>query len=235
MMNLSDKNQALSNCDRKEELVSFLYDEMAASERAMFERHLNDCDSCRDDWRALGRVRDELSTWQVGFAPRTEVVLPRRKMDVLRELIGLFPVWVRGAALAGAAAALVLLVLAATDVRINVRSGEIAFGQPAVAQAPVTATSTASTAEIEALVQNAVAQERARWQADYQTQVANLKQELNASYQAQLAAATTAQEAKLKAAQAALKAEIKRSNQQGTSIRSFFATNDAPDPLGDVR
>lgn len=235
MMNLNEQNLALASCERKEELVSFLYDEMAAPERATFERHMNDCVSCRDESRAFGRVRDELSTWQVGFAPRTEVVLPRRKMDVLRELISLFPVWVRGAALAGAAAALVLMVLAATDARINVKSGELAFGQPTENAPTVTKPGAPSTTEIEALVQNAVAKARAQLQADYQAQAASLKQELNAGYQAQLAAATAAQEAKFKAAQAALKAEIRKSNQQGSSIRSFFATNDAPDPLGDVR
>lgn len=234
MMNLNEQNKA-GNCERKDELVSFLYEETAASERAAFERHVNDCDSCRDELRAFGRVRAELSTWQVGFAPRTEVVLPRRKMDVLRELFSLFPVWVRGAALAGAAAALVLMVLSATNARINVKSGEIAFGQQQVVQPVGTTPGAPAKAEIEALVQNAVAKERAQLQADYQTQLANLKQQLNAEYQAQLAAANAAQHAKLQATQAALKSEIRKANQQGSSIRAFFAANDSPDPWSDGR
>lgn len=238
MTNFNEQNQALSNCERKDDLVSFLYDELTAPARAQFERHLPDCDSCRDEARAFGRIRDELSTWQVGFAPRTEVVLPRRKMDVLRELIGLFPVWVRGAALAGTAAALVLMALAATDARINFKSGEIAFGRKAPGNSSGIMPRPASTADIEKIVQNAVAKERASWQADYQAQTASLKQELHVYYQTQLAAAASVQEAKFKATQAALKAEIRKANQQhrqGSSIRSFFATNDAPDPLGDTR
>jgi hypothetical protein len=230
--------QPLANCERKDDLVSFLYDELPAPERAQFEGHLNDCASCRDESRAFGRVREELSTWQVGFAPRTEVVLPRRKMDVLRELISLFPVWVRGAAVASAAAALVLMALALTDARINFKQGEIAFGQKAASSPSITTSTAASTAEIETMVQNAVAKERARLQADFQAQAASLKQELNVDYQAQLAAATAAQEARFKATQAALKAEIRKANQQnqqGASIRSFFAANDNADPLGDTR
>lgn len=238
MTNFNEQNQVLGNCERKDDLVSFLYGELTAPARAQFERHLQDCDSCRDEARALGRVRDELSTWQVGFTPRTEVVLPRRKMDVLRELIGLFPVWVRAAALAGAAAALVLMTLAATSARINFKSGEIAFGQKAAGNSSGITPHAASTADIETIVQNAVAKERARWQADYQAQTASLKQELHAHYQTQLAAAAIAQEAKFKTTQSALKAEIRKANQQnrqGSSLRSFFATNDAPDPLGDTR
>lgn len=237
MTNFNEQTQALSNCERKDDLVSFLYDELTTPARVQFERHLQDCDSCRDEARAFGRVRDELSTWQVGFAPRTEVVLPRRKMDVWRELIGLFPVWVRAAALAGAAAALMLMTLAATAARINFKSGEIAFGQQAAGNSSGITLRAASTADIETIVQNAVAKEHARWQADYQAQTARLKQEMHAHYQAQLAAAI-AQEAKFKTTQAALKAEIRKANQQhrqGPSIRSFFATNDVPDPLGDTR
>lgn len=238
MKNLNEQTQALANCERKDDLVSFLYDELSAPEQAQFERHMNDCDSCRDEWRAFGRVRDELRTWQVGFAPRTEVVLPRRKTDVLRELTGLFPVWVRGAALAGAAAALVLMALAATDARINFKSGELAFGQKPAVNPSVTTTRAISNTEIEMMVQNAVAKERARLQADYQAQAASLKQELTADYQARLAAAAVAQEARFKATQAALQAAIRKANQQnrqGSSIRSFFAANDNPDPLGDTR
>src|SRR5262245_17805117 len=104
---ISEKNKldSLNDCGRKDDLVAYLYDEVGAAERVSFERHLGDCDACRHELTAFERVRDDLSAWQVGLAPRAEVVLRRSRFDVFRELIGMFPVWVRGAALAGAAAA----------------------------------------------------------------------------------------------------------------------------------
>src|SRR4030095_4576945 len=98
------KLNSMNECGRKEDLVAYLYGEADTSERDSFERHLNDCDACRNELTALGRVRDDLGAWQLGFAPRAEVVLRRSRLDLLRELIGTFPVWVRGAAIIGAAA-----------------------------------------------------------------------------------------------------------------------------------
>ena len=219
----TNKMNALNGCDRKEELVTYLYDEASAAERASFERHLSECEPCGTELKAFGRVREELNTWQVGFAPRTELVLPRGKMEVLREVIGLFPVWARGLAMAGVTAMLVAFF--------------INFGNTTQ---PVPAANNQQTAmsqqQIEALVKQAVAEERAKIQQETQAQFANFKAQLDAEHQAQLQAISAEHRAKLETVKASLKQEIQKSNRQRGSIRSFFAMGDEQqDPWSDVR
>ncbi len=216
-MNLEKKNNASNECGRKEDLVVYLYDEASAAERASFERHLDDCDSCRVELKAFGRVRDDLSAWQVGFAPRAEIALPKSRLDVLREFISLFPAWARGAALTAAVAALLLFALSFAAPRINFRGGEI--------QASL------NSEQIESLIKEAVAKERAQIQDEYRTQLAGFQTE----HRSQLQALEAANQAKLEAVKAGLKAEIRKSTRQNSSIRSFFAMDDSQDPLGDVR
>src|SRR5499426_3051549 len=152
----SEKNRlnSLNDCGRKEDLLTYLYSEANSSERASFERHLDDCDACRNELTAFGRVRNDLGAWQLGLAPRAEVVLRRSRLDLLRELVGMFPVWVRGAALIGAAAAMLLVSLSIAGARISLKDGDFAvsFGR--------TGNVAASSEEISQMVQNAVAEER---------------------------------------------------------------------------
>ncbi len=234
MMNEKNKFNAPNDCGRKEDLVAYLYDEAGVNERASFDRHLDDCDSCRNELTAFGRVRDELSAWQVGFAPRAEVVLQRSKLDLLRELIGMFPMWVRGAALTAAAAAMLLLALSIAGASVSVKNGDfaISFGDAANAETGKTG---ASSEEVEKLVQNAVAKEREQMRQEYETQLASFKDQLNAEHQAKLQAASAGHQAQLNAVKAGLRAEIRRSNRQNSSIRSFFALDDNDDPWGDIR
>jgi anti-sigma factor RsiW len=223
MMNNKHRFNAPNDCGRKEDLVAYLYDEANSTERASFERHLGDCDSCRKELTAFGRVRDELSVWQVGFAPRTEIVLPRSRFAVLRELIGMFPMWVRGAALASAAAAMLLLALSIAGASLSLKNGDFAinFGGGRNAE---TAASPASSEQVEKMVQNAVAREREKLRQEYSAQLAGFKDQLTAEHQAQL-----------ESVKAGLRAEIRRSNRQSSSIRSFFAMDADSDPWGDVR
>lgn len=229
-----------SACDRKEELVAYLYDEATATERAWFETHLKECDPCSAELNAFGRVREELSTWQVGFAPRTEWVSPRGKMEVLRELIGLFPVWVQGLAMAGAAAAAILLALSVIGTRININHGDVSvnFGNASAAEkgSSVATVAEPSQQQIESLVKNAVAAEREKIQQEYQSQFASFKQQLDTEHKAHLQAVSAEQQAKLEATKASLRQEFKKSNLQRSSIRSFFAMDDdRQDPWSDVR
>jgi hypothetical protein len=225
MMDFEKKNNATKDCGRKEDLVTYLYDEASATERASFERHLDDCDSCRGEMMAFGRVRDDLSTWQVGFSPGTEIALPKRKLEILREMITLFPVWARGAALAAVAAALVLVALSFAGTRINLR------GVPGASALQASTTSD----EIETLIKKAVAEEREKMRDEYHSQMASFKEQLKVEHEAQLQALNAANQAKLEAVKAGLKAEIKKSNRQNSSIRSFFAMDDFQDPVGDGR
>lgn len=226
--------QTANDCGRQEDLVTYLYDEADAAGRASFERHLDECAACRGELAALSRVRDELSTWQVGFAPRTEIVLPRSRFAVWRELIGLFPIWVRGAALAGAAAALLLVALSIAGASLSLKDGDFAlqFGGKSGA---ATGAASISSQELEQLVQQAVASERARVERDYQAQLAGFKAQLEEQHRAQLAAVGAEQRAQMQALKASLKRELQRANRQNSSIRSFFAMDEEQDAWRDVR
>lgn len=212
-------NKTQFGCDRKEDLVTYLYGEATAAEKKSFEQHLNECSDCGEELKAFGRVRNDLSAWQVGFAPRTELVFQRSKMEVLRELIGLFPIWARGLAMAGAAA---VIVLTAMSVYCP-KSGS-------------TTASGLSEQQVQAMVSNAVAEERAKLQQQNQAEFASFKTQMTAEYQTQLQAIAAEHQTKLEAVKASLKAELKKSTQQNGSLRSFFAVEDDRSyPWGDSR
>jgi hypothetical protein len=225
---------AAGDCEHQEELVAYLYGESSDAEKASFERHLHGCGSCRSDLAAFGRVRDELSAWQVGFAPRTEIVLQPKGIGLLREIIGMFPMWVRGAALAGAAAALLIVALSVAGAGISLKDGDLAvsFGGR---QQTETARDALSSDEIEKLVQNAVSKEREKMQRAYEVQLAGLKAQLDAEHKEILQATSVRQKAQLDAVRADLKQEIQTAGRQNSSIRSFFAMDEASDPWIDVR
>ncbi|MFN0110160.1 MAG: anti-sigma factor family protein [Blastocatellia bacterium] len=206
---MNNKHQTQFGCDRKEDLVVYLYGEATTIECASFERHLNDCPECANELKAFGRVRDDLSAWQVGFAPRTEFALPRGKMEALRELIGLFPVWARGLAMAGTAAAILLVATSVYNWKNMTATG-----------------ANVSEQQVQTMVNKAVADERAQIQQQYQAEFASFKAQLTAEHQAQLQLANADHQAKLESVKAGLRAEIRKSNQQNGSLRSFFAVED---------
>ncbi len=103
--------QATPKCERKEELVEYLYDEMPLQRRALFAEHLTGCVSCSADLLGMERLRGELRAWDVSAVPHMELVIPRSKLDVLKELLALFPVWSRALMATAAAAATILIAL----------------------------------------------------------------------------------------------------------------------------
>jgi hypothetical protein len=93
-----------------------------------------------------------------------------------------------------------------------------------------------SQQEIESLVNKAVAAERDKMQQEYQAQFASFKQQFDAEHRAQLQAVSAEHQAKLEATKASLRQEIKKSNIQRSSIRSFFALgDDRQDQWSDVK
>lgn len=220
MKNTTNKLNPQFECDRKEDLVAYLYDEATTTERASFERHLHECESCNSELQAFGRVRDDLNAWQVGFAPRTELVLQRSKMEVLRELIGLFPAWARGLAMTGAAAVVVLFALSVFAANGNKSANEIALSQQ----------------QVEALVNKAVAEERAKIEQQYKAEFASFKQQVAANYQTQLQTINSEHQTRLDTVKASLRNEIKKANRQSGSYRSFFAVEGyQQEPWGDTK
>jgi len=234
----NEKNgfDSLNVCGRKEDLVTYLYGEAHATERASFESHLDYCDGCRNELTAFGRVRRDLGAWQLGQIARPEIVLRRSRLDLLRELVGMFPAWARGAAFVGAAAAVLLVSLSIVGTRISLKDGDFAvsFGRTNNGS-PLD--SAVSSEEVGRLVQNAVAEEREKMEERYNARLASFKDQLYADHQAELVAARAEQQEQLRAARVALQQEMRRINRQNTSagIRAFFARDDSSDPWGDGR
>lgn len=206
-----------AGCGRKEDLIGYLYGESSPGEIASFEEHLAGCASCSDELLAFGRVRDDLGAWQVGFAPQTAFEPPRRKWDVLVELVGMFPIWARGAALVATALALFA----------------VTFGASQLIRRPTEAR--LSHAEIEALVRDAVAKERVRLETGFKTELAGLRDEMNADQEERIRQLREEHDQKIKTLEAGFRSEIRKANRQNSSIRSFFAMDDSPDPWGGTR
>jgi hypothetical protein len=233
----SEKNNfdSLNDCGRKEDLVTYLYGEATATERASFDRHLDDCDECRNGLTAFGRVRRNLGAWQLEQVVRPEPTLRRSRLDILRELIGVFPVWVRSATFIGAVAAMLVVSLSIAGTRISMKDSEFAlsFGR---AGNPKPLAPAVSPEEINLMVQNAVTEERRKMEELYNARLANFKDRLDADYQAKMLAARAEQQAQIKATQAVLQQEMRKFNRQNTAgIRAFFARDDSIDPWGDSR
>jgi hypothetical protein len=209
-----------AGCARKAELLDYLYGEADGRGRAGFEKHLEACDSCRSELGGFGRVRDDLSLWQVGFAPRTEFVIPRSKWELLRELLGAFPVWVRGAALTAAAAALVLVALSLTRTRVSLRDGDFALSFGATSESAGTAAPAAQ--DVEKAVEQAVARERKKLQEETRLLMAGLKEQLAAEQKAELRAISAEHQARIQAVRAKLDRQLADLNRQNRSVRPFF-------------
>jgi hypothetical protein len=233
----SEKNgfDSLSDCGRKEDLVTYLYGEASAADRASFELHLGDCDGCRNGLTDFRRVRLDLGMWELEQVARPEITLQRSRLDLLRELIEAFPVWVRGAAFIGAAAAMLLVSLSVAGTRIGLKDGDliVSFGRTGN---PAPLAPAISSEEISLMVQNAVTKERKEMEALYSSRLASFKDQLDADHQAKMQAARAEQQAQLRATQAALHQEMRRVNRQSASgIRAFFARDDSSDPWGEDR
>jgi hypothetical protein len=103
-------------CEQREHLLEYLYDEASPAGRRDIERHLEGCDGCRSELRALRNVREDLLAWDVpnppsvwkAFAP-TPVVAWHKQV----------PAW----ALAAAASVMFILGTAGGFVAHNVVDG----------------------------------------------------------------------------------------------------------------
>lgn len=109
------------HCGFKEQLVAYLYGELAPAEARSFEEHLTACENCRQDIEEFRSVRQALSLWEVNEAPR--VVLPLRTSfwQTLVQALRAAPVW--GKLLAGAAAALALLAIFNVQIEVSRATG----------------------------------------------------------------------------------------------------------------
>jgi anti-sigma factor RsiW len=133
-------------CD-KELLLGYLYDELPASDRQAFDRHLASCADCRDEVSGLRGTRTHLTSW----APPE----PDLGFEIVRSARPAPARWWRPSPAWGLAAAAVLTLAAAAaianiDIRIGgdglvVQTGwnRPAASAPAEGATPSTATATA--------------------------------------------------------------------------------------------
>jgi hypothetical protein len=92
-------------CDERERLLDYLYDACEADERRRVERHLEECEGCRDEISGLRAVRVNLLAWDVPeHGSVWKPFAPARLKPWYREI----PVW----ALAAAASVMFMLGLA---------------------------------------------------------------------------------------------------------------------------
>jgi hypothetical protein len=103
-------------CDSKELLVSYLYDEITAGDRTVFERHLSSCRECRDELAGLRGTRGSLELWappepDFGF----RIVRGAAAQAARRRWFPSSPIW------GLAAAAVLVLAVAAAIARVEVR------------------------------------------------------------------------------------------------------------------
>ncbi|MFN0121742.1 MAG: hypothetical protein ACKV2V_14710 [Blastocatellia bacterium] len=184
-------------CGRQQDLVSYLYEEACQPGRQSFERHMTDCGDCRAELQAFRGVREDMGAWQLPVAPRLNINVQKGRWEAFRELLEMFPAWVRMTAAGGALAATAMLIFSLLGLHLRVGSDgvAVAFGGQSVSPAPaagVSATAQSSSAsvltraEAESLIQQAVTQARTEARAEAQTQLANIEQRMSASYQSRM-------------------------------------------------
>jgi anti-sigma factor RsiW len=52
-------------CDERERLIGYVYDECEGEERDLIDRHLETCETCRDEIAGLRSTRQDLLAWEV--------------------------------------------------------------------------------------------------------------------------------------------------------------------------
>jgi anti-sigma factor RsiW len=141
-----NKIQETNPCGHAEQLVSYLYGESAAAERARFEQHLAACVACRDELQAFGQVREAVGAWRAELltdAPafvatdvsptdatrRNVVVAPSRRSAwvALREFFALSPAWLRVGAVAASLVVCALAALAVVNAEVGRENGKLVF------------------------------------------------------------------------------------------------------------
>src|SRR4051812_38903272 len=92
-----------TQCERANDLVSFLYGEANEKEAREFKRHLHECAACESEVASFGQVRESIGAWKneaLGLFISAEVIRPVQKKSAvaaLREFFNLSPVWMKGA------------------------------------------------------------------------------------------------------------------------------------------
>lgn len=109
-----------TNCPFKDEIVSYIYDEIVGSERLNFESHLSGCSVCTDEFAAISEARFSVFEWQkeeFGNLPTPNIVIPYEpKKNTVKEgasvgLLAGLRGWLQPLPIAAAAALIVIVGL----------------------------------------------------------------------------------------------------------------------------
>lgn len=259
LMKTTLTSQPLLNCQRQEDLVTYLYGEASAPERTRFELHLRECAACQDELKAFQNVRHKMSAWQPQIAPQhiaSQLAPPMKSAQplpsanlhpgqLLRELFQALPAWFRltAAGMATATAALVLFSLLGTRININGNGVDIAFGkEQALPALPSAINSTAQNPATSVAVSSPDLMTRAEAEAMIREAVARTQSQERNNVQTQLSSLeqklTLAHRAELKLATDKLRLEhrreIARLEPSSTSLREWMFTASETQETGDA-
>ncbi|MCI0487701.1 MAG: zf-HC2 domain-containing protein [Blastocatellia bacterium] len=111
------------DCNMREALIAYLYNEATPEEVRRVEPHLKECAACRREMAAFESVRGMLQQWQVDELPGIRVVATsqgasvRSMLELLRELFTATPLWAK--AFGAVAMAVLVLAVMGTEVKIG--------------------------------------------------------------------------------------------------------------------
>ena len=229
------------NCDMREALVSYLYNEATADESRTVESHLKACATCRHEFASFERVRGMLQQWQLDDLPvvRVETASRTRRsaLAALKELISVAPLWTK---LAGACA-MALLVLAVMGTEVSIGSNGFTlradlFGRGPDAPTTVVATDSETNArldqlraEIKTIVNREIAESEHAQSEALKAQLVSFEsqiQNMHAADLARLAARIQEQRAKIKT----LERDIDR--REGIDLTDILFSELTRDPSG---
>jgi hypothetical protein len=197
------------NCDMREALVSYLYNEATPDESRRVEDHLSACPACKQEVVAFERVRGMLQQWQLEDMPIVRVATaphaPRRyALALLKELFDVTPIWAK----ALGAVAMLALVLAVMGTNISIgRDGflfraDIMRSQPVAQTAHVPGSQNTDDfiraadiekvrADVKALVSQMIAESERQQKEDLKAQLISLEFQLQSLRSADLARIAT--------------------------------------------
>jgi anti-sigma factor RsiW len=148
----------------QEHLIGYLYGELPAADRALFEAHLAECAECRDEVQGLRQTRHHLTTWAPP-EPEFNFSVVRNPPPTQRRPWSFVPQW----ALAAAAAFLVVAGAASVanlDVQYGTDGLRVRTGWTRSPEAPQSQTAVASADSPAARPAVAPASASDQWKAD---------------------------------------------------------------------
>lgn len=225
-------NEKTPQCNMHEALVSVLYDETTPEEITQVRTHLAECGSCRRELSEFEQVRGMLRQWQVDDVPVLRIApqQPRRSaLEVLKELLGVMPIWVKS--LGAVAAAMLVLAVLGSEISIG-RSGftlKADLFRSVGPEQQTTGGARLSQSQVEAMVKEMIGASAERQRSELQAELVRIEsalQSANASDLARLAASIKQYRTRLDT----LERDIDR--REGLDLADILVGGSAPERSG---